>query len=222
MRSFLYFKTLFSFAAAAASATAFGADVAIEDVGLVMTLPDSWASRHEKAAMPSGQKVQRWVRDPVTVGQYNASPGLILVVSPVPKNANLGLVTQSILSREPYGVKLGVDTQCIKCVMYEVRTRNGMIPSFAPDIPPACSPHKPGVEASCSYQIENKIGLKIEPSWANRFEKDAPYGRSFVLVVHAIVDDKLIDLTFVYPKQAAAQVQPEIASIVSSITKPSR
>ena len=151
-----------------------------------------------------------------------ASPGLIAVASPVPKGANLTVLTQSLLARAPHNVKLAADTLCIKCVTMRIKLSGGVATTIAPDAPPNCTEYKPGVEADCVYQRENKIELGLEPSWAHRFEKDAPFGKMFVLVVHAIVDDKLVDVSFFYPKDAVGQVQPEITSIVSSIKKIAR
>jgi len=200
---------------------AHGAEVLIEEVGLTMTLPDAWTSKYEQSKIPTGQLLQRWVRDSVNVDNFKASPGLIAVTSVIPKNADLALITQGVLSREPYRVKLGVDTQCIKCVKYQfLAPGGGVVTSIAPTAPPNCTPDKPGAQADCLYLSINYLGLKIEPSWVNRFEKeDQPYGKSYYLVVHAIVDEKLVDLTFVYPKQVAQQIEPEIATIVSSVKK---
>lgn len=222
MNKYPFLKAVFSCAILAFSEFVSAADVTLEEVGLVLTLPTSWTSKYEQTKLPSGQLMQRWVRDSVQVGKYNASPGLIVVASPVPKNANLALLTQSILSKEPHSVKLGAETQCIKCVRYQLKRNGGVIRSIAPNVPPSCSEYKPGIEADCIYQSENGLNLSLEPSWVNRFEKDATYGKSYVLVVHALVDEKLVDLTFVYPKESAAEIEPEIASIVSSIKRSSR
>ncbi len=196
-----------------------GAEVLIEEAGLTMTLPDAWTSKYQQSKIPTGQLLQRWVRDPIEVDHFKASPGLIAVASILPKNADLALITQGVLSRKPYSVKLGVDTQCIKCIKYQFLDPNGKVVTLiAPDAPPYCTPYKPGVQAACQYISINYLGLNIEPSWANRFEKtDQPYGSSYYLAVHAIVDEKLVDLTFIYPKQAAEQIEPEIVSIVSSL-----
>lgn len=198
-----------------------GAEVLIEEAGLTMTLPDAWTSKYEQSKIPTGQLLQRWVRDSVKVDNFKASPGLIVVTSVLPKNADLALITQGVLSREPYRVKLGADTQCIKCVKYQFLDPSGKVVNLiAPDAPPNCIPYKPEVQATCQYLSINYLGLNIEPSWANRFEKkDQQYGSSYYLAVHAIVDEKLVDLTFIYPKQAAQQIEPEIASIVSSVRK---
>lgn len=197
-------------------------EVFIEEAGLSMTLPAAWAAKYEQTKTPTGQLMQRWVRNPVAVGEFTTSPGLIAVVTPVPKDANLALISQSVLGKAPHNVKLAAETQCIKCVTFKLKMNGGTATSIAPDVPPRCTEYKPGVEADCVYQLENKINLQLEPSWANRFEKDAPFGRMFVLAVHAIVDEKFVDISFFYPKDAASQVQPEIAAIVSSIKKVTR
>jgi hypothetical protein len=193
------------------------AEVLIEEAGLSMTLPAAWTGKYEKTKIPSGQLMQRWKRNSVAVGEFVAAPGLIVVVTPVWKDANLALISQSVLGKAPYNVKLAAETQCIKCVTFKLKMNGGIATSIAPDVPPNCTEYKPSVEADCVYQLENKINLKLEPSWANRYEKDAAFGKMFVLAVHAIVDEKFVDMSFMYPKDAADQIQPEIAAILSSI-----
>lgn len=222
MSKYTYLRAVFICAILTFSNADAAEDVTLEEVKLSLTLPTPWTSKYEQAKLPSGQLMQRWVRDSVQIGKYGASPGLVVVVTPVPKNANLALLTQNILSKEPHSVKLAAETQCIKCVRYQLKTNSGVIRSIAPNVPPNCSEYKPGLETNCMYQSENGLNLNLEPSWANRFEKDAVYGKSYVLVVHALVDEKFVDLTFVYPKESAPQIEPEIASIVSSIKKSSR
>lgn len=194
-------------------------EVLIEEAGLSMTLPAAWATKYEKTKIPTGQSMQRWLRSPVAVGEFTASPGLVALATPVPKNANLALISQSVLGKAPHNVKLAAETQCIKCVTFKLKLNGGVATSISPDVPPKCTEYKPGVEADCVYQLENKINLGLEPSWAHRFEKDASFGKMFVLSAHAIVEDKFVDISFFYPKDAANQIQPEIAAIVSSIKK---
>lgn len=197
-------------------------EVFIEEAGLSMTLPATWSAKYEKTKIPTGQLMQRWVRNSVAVGEFNAAPGLIAVATPVSKDANLALISQAVLGKAPHNVKLAVDTQCIKCVTFKFKTSAGVVTSIAPEAPAKCTEYKPGVDADCMYQTENKINLNLEPSWAHRFEKDASFGKMYVLSIHAIVDDKLVDISFFYPKEAANQIQPEIAAIASSIKKISR
>lgn len=199
--------------------TAHADEVVIEEAGLSMELPAAWLAKYEKSKIPTGQLMQRWVRSPIAVGASKASPGLIAVASPVAKDANLALLSQSRLGAEPNNVKLAADTQCIKCVMVKFKTSDGVATSISPDVPPKCTEFKPGVEADCVYKMENLVNLKLEPSWVHRFEKDAAFGKMFVLVVHALVDDKFVDISFFYPKDVASQVEPEIGMIVSSIRK---
>jgi hypothetical protein len=213
------FSTVFVFILFLFPTLTFADDVIIKEAGLTITLPGVWASKYNQSKIPTGQLLQRWVRDPVVVDQYKASPGLIVVSTAIPKNAELALITQGVLSREPHNVKLGVDTQCIKCVTYKLKAKSGTVTSISPTVPPNCSEYKPGLQADCMYQSQDYLGIKIEPSWANRFEKDALYGKSYVLVIHAIVDEMLVDFTFIYPKNAATQIEPEISSIISSIKK---
>ncbi|MCV2362686.1 hypothetical protein LNV23_04385 [Paucibacter sp. DJ1R-11] len=199
-------------------------EVLIEEAGLSMTLPVAWVAKYETSRIPSGQLMQRWVRAPVALAASKASPGLIALVSPVPKNSNLALLSQNALSKPPYGLKLGVETQCVKCVNYKFKTNGAIVTSVAPDVPPKCQEYKPDIdiESDCIYQLENRINLTIEPSWAHRFEKEAAFGKMFILSIHAIVDNKFIDISFFYPKETADQIQPEIAAIAASIKKVQR
>lgn len=197
-------------------------EVLIEESGLSMTLPAAWTAKYDKAKIPTGQLMQRWSRTALPVGQFRAAPGLVIVATPVSKDANLSLISQTVLNQTPYNVKLAVDTECIKCVIYKVKVNGGVATAIAPDAPGKCVEYKPGVEAECIYQQENKINLNLERSWAHRFEKDAEFGKMFVLSIHAIVDEKFVDISFFYPKEVANQIQPEIAAIVSSIKKTPR
>lgn len=190
-----------------------------EEVGLVMTLPNSWEAKYEKDKLPTGQVLQRWVRTSVVVGQFKASPGLLVVVTPLPKDSNLGLISQSVLAQPPNSVKVVAETECIKCIFQKIKISGRIANIVSPTPRPSCVPFKEGIDADCVFQSRNYLGLKIEPSWAHLFEKEAAYGTATHIVIHAIVEDKLVDLTFIFPKVAAEQIQPEIAAIASSLRK---
>lgn len=204
------------------SSIVYADEVFIEEAGLSMTLPTSWIAKYEELRIPTGQLMQSWTRRSVAAGGSKASPGLVVVVTPVPKDANLALLSQNALGKAPYNVKLGSETQCVKCVRYKFKAKGGLVTSIAPDVPPKCSDYKSEIEADCVYKLENKIGLNVEPSWANIFEKDVSFGKMYVLSIHAIVDEKFVDISFFFPKEAADQIQPEIAAIASSIHKRDR
>jgi hypothetical protein len=197
---------------------AVGVEGEIKEAGLLVTLPDAWAEKYEQEKLPTGQLMQRWVRHPIAVGQYSALPGMIVVATPVASDAELALLTQGVLSREPYKVKLGVETQCIKCFIFRVAKKEGVMSGITPYRPNGCTEDALGVESDCLYKKIDYLNLNLEPSWANRFEKDGlPYGKSYYMVVHMLVDSKLVDISFVYPKQSAQQIEPEITEIISSI-----
>lgn len=194
------------------------AEVEIVEAALVMSLPSSWGEKSEQAKIPTGQILQRWVRHPIKVGQYNAMPGMLAIATPVPKDADLALLTQGVLRREPYSVKLGGETQCIKCFMFQMAKNEGVISGITPYPPQSCKEDGQGVESDCLYRKVDYLGLNLEPSWANRFEKDGlPYGKSYYMIVHMLVGGKFVEISFVYPKQVAQQIEPEISAIVSSI-----
>lgn len=217
-----FFQAAISICALVLSTVIHANEVTIEEAGLAMTLPTAWAAKYEKTKIPTGQLMQRWIRTPVALKDSTASPGLIVVVTPIAKDANLALVSQSLLSNPPHRVRLAAETECIKCVNIKFKANGGTMTSIAPDAPPKCVEYKPNVEADCIYQVENKIGLNLDPSWAHRFERDASFGKMFVLSIHAIIDEKFVDMTFFYPKDSANQIQPEIATIASSIKRISR
>lgn len=199
--------------------TALADEVVVEEAGLSMVLPAAWVAKNEKSKIPTGQLVQRWIRSPVAVGTFTASPGLIAVTTPVAKDAKLALLSQSRLGAAPNNIKLAAETQCIKCVMVKFKANGGIATSISPDVPPNCTAFKLGLDADCVYKIENMVNLNLEPSWVHRFEKEAAFGKMFVLVVHALIDDKFVDISFFYPKDAAAQIEPEVGAIVASIKR---
>lgn len=200
------------------ASVAIGAEVEIKEANLLVDLPESWIAKYEQNKLPTGQLMQRWIRQPVQVGEFSAMPGMIAVATPVAKDAELALITQGVLSREPYKVKLAVDTQCIKCIFFKVARKEGVVSGISPYAPQGCTEDAPGAESDCLYRKIDYLNLKLEPSWANRFEKDGlPYGKSYYMVVHMLVDGKLVDISFVYPKQAAQQIEPELTAIISSL-----
>lgn len=117
------------------------ADFYVKNTKVSFELPSVWTAHFREVRLPSGQWMQRWGRSSVMLysGQP-AVPGMVIVATPVPENANLALMTQSILAGQPYEKKLAQETQCIKCMQYTLRMPQGTATTIAPDRVSAC-PH---------------------------------------------------------------------------------
>lgn len=193
-------------------------EFSIREAGVDFKLPAVWQAKMEETKLPTGQLMQRWVRQPVRLSTGEANPGIIAIATPLPPDANLALVTQQVLARPPYKKKLGAETQCIKCMHYKLRMPHGVVSSIAPDSSSACdSLVKSGQVQACSAEPVNYVGLTLEPSWVLRFELQTPGAMMKVVMVHAIVSGKLLEMTFWYPPEAAEQIEDEIAVIISSL-----
>jgi hypothetical protein len=73
--------------------------------------------------------------------------------------------------------------------------------------------------SACNYRNVNLIGLKLDPSWAFLIEKRVSWGKLYVLPIHALVDGKLVEVTFNYPEEAAETLDPEIKGIIATMRK---
>lgn len=65
----------------------------------------------------------------------------------------------------------------------------------------------------------NYLDIGLEPSWSHHFEKETPNGPMSVVLVHALVDQKLIDISFWYPTESAPSIEPEIHQIAASLKR---
>lgn len=200
------------------SATCLAAEFEIREAGVKLQLPDAWQSKVEEARLPSGQLMQRWVRSPIAVVGGEAMPGMIAIATPVPKDANLALITQQILAREPYKKKLAAETTCIKCMKYKVQLPNGVATTISPDSKSACDViSKDANVRGCSAQSVNLVRVQLEPSWAHLFEMQTEAGTMNVALVHALVRGKLVEVSFFYPPEVAQQMEDEISEIIASM-----
>lgn len=200
------------------AASAFGVEAVIEEGGIAFDLPEAWSAKMERTRIPSGQLMQRWVRSSLKTREGSAAPGLIAIATPVPEGASLALLTQSVLARKPYGVRLGIDTSCLKCVKYAVDTPNGTAIAEAPDLPAACS-EPAGQSGIHDCRSVDRVGLRIEPSWIHTYEKTIPNGRMKVLHAHLLNDGKLVDISFWYPIEIAGAVETEIFPVLASMRR---
>jgi hypothetical protein len=199
---------------------ALAAEATIHDAGVVFDLPDAWTYKVESTKGPTGQLMQRWVRSPLKTEKGQVTPEMVVLATPVPEDADLGSLTQDVLSKEPYNVTSGSDTECLKCVRYQARLPEGTITAFSFEPPPHCEESDTlDSEAPCRYQKVNLVELGLEPSWAFRMERDMPPGKMTVLFVHAVVAGKLLDITFLYPSESAKSVEQEVMPIIRSMRK---
>lgn len=199
----------------------FAAEATIEEAGVVFDLPDAWTYKVEKVKIPSGELMQKWARTPIETEEARFVPGMVAVATPVPKDANLALLTQTRLSQAPYRMKVP-DAECLKCVHYELKSPNGTVgvvsyeePPFAPGGPAEGS----GPSVGHSLRV-NLVNLQLEPSWAFRIVKNMPDGTKMTAtLIHALVDGKFLEITFWYPPKLARSLEEEIAPIISSLRK---
>lgn len=126
------------FALAALTMPAIAADAVIEEAGIAFDLPVAWRAKVERTRIPTGQLMQRWVRDELETIGGRASPGMVAIATPVPDDANLALLTQTVMARKPFNVKLGSETRCIKCKKYRIELSGSSAVAEAPGWPPAC------------------------------------------------------------------------------------
>jgi hypothetical protein len=196
---------------------AFAGEIQSTVEGLDIAFSTPWLSRVDSKPVPTGQTMHSWTRAAVVAGRMTASPGLTMISTPVQKDADLTPISQGILARPPHSVRLGVDTLCIKCVSYRIRQDGKTISAISATPPPNCQMGDADSGVNCSYQSVNYIGLMLEPSWANRYERDAPFGKMYVLVIHLLESGRLVDFSFAYPKDSAPTIEPEIKAIMSSV-----
>lgn len=188
----------------------------IKEAQIFFRLPDEWTQADEPIRLPTGQLMQRWRRSPVMTSEGPKQPGIIAFASPIPPDSSLTLATQNALANNAFGVRLGTDTQCVKCVQYKLLTPKEVVSVEAPDFPPGCEDinNQPGVRDCIAV---NQIGLLMESSWAHTYFKETPAGKMKALHIHLLHNERLVDISFWYPAESARELEPEIAAISASI-----
>jgi hypothetical protein len=199
---------------------AFAVEASIDEAGIVFDLPKAWTYETRQERIPSGQLMQAWVRSPMRIRSANAKPGIVALATPVSKDANLVLLTQSRLRGKPFYVKLP-DTECMKCVHYKIKLPHGTARATSFERPPGCGegPTQGSRVSPYACRNVNLIKLKLEPSWAFRLVKDMPWGKMYILLIHALVDGKLVEVTFSYLVEVAETLNGEITQIIGSMRK---
>jgi hypothetical protein len=200
---------------------AYAGEAKIEEADLIFDVPETWTDKVEKSKIPTGQLMQLWSRSPMKIQAGNARPGMIALATPVPKDTNLVLLTQARLNGEPFNTKVP-DAECLKCVRYKVRQAEGTVQAISFEPPPDCQEITTGSSETlpCQYERVKEIKFPLEPSWAFRITKQMSFGPMRILLIHALVDGKLLEITFSYPAEIAQSVEDEIAPIIGSIRKP--
>ena len=199
---------------------AFAVEATIDEAGIVFDLPKVWTYETRQERIPSGQLMQSWVRSPMRIRSANAKPGIVALVTPVSEDANLVPLTRSRLRGKPFYVKLP-DSECMKCVHYKIKLPQGTAGAISFEPPPGCGevPTQGSRVSPYACRNVNLIKLKLEPSWAFRLVKDMPWGKMYILLIHVLVDGKLVEVTFSYPVEVADTLNGEITQIIGSMRK---
>ena len=133
------------------------------------------------------------------------------------EDKQLALLSGLVLEKSPYEINI-FETNCLKCVQYEGKDETGSYTAISNSIPPNCdkkSEQKP--DSVCVYEIINKYDFHLEPSWILGFQKDANGNMLNVVLIHALKDNKLIEISFWYPAALSEILEPEITEIIHSI-----
>lgn len=200
---------------------AFAVEATIEEAGVVFDLPEAWTYEVKRERIPSGKLMQTWARSPMKIRAANAKAGIVAFVTPVSKDANLVPLLQQRVRRNPFYYK-PQDLECMKCVNYKMRLPQHIVSATSFEPPPECGEAPvPGSRVS-TFQCRkvNRIKLKLEPSWAFRMEKEMSWGKMYILLIHALLDGKLVEVTFSYPVEVAETLDDEIIQIIGSMRKP--
>ncbi len=218
----LVFVLVFS----AAGTSAIAAEALIEEVGVVFDLPAVWTSTVKKNEWPGGLLPEqcrgesvhwKWVREPIVLN--GTSETLEMHAQALPANEfNQGdFVIHGILPSRP------PDDGCMKGFVSRVREPNRTITtriSFKP--PPGCreNPLLDDPDLACQYRDVNLVKLNLEPSlvvsWPEGF---FPRTKGKSIHVLALVDSKILAVSFWYHPALAETVEPEIISIIGSMRK---
>jgi hypothetical protein len=202
---------------------AFSDEVKLEVANLSLELPKAWMYKTVENAVTPTQKIKRWIREPVKHNNIDFFPGIAVRASaleeaPIPEEYRLlPALSELLLKQAPYMVQL-VDTDCLKCVQYQVKNETGSFSAFSDSVPPDCeSISNSHPDSVCVYEIVNKYGFDIEPSWIFGFQKDAGGNPLDVVLIHLIKDEKLVEISFWYPSALADMIDPEVSEIIHSI-----
>lgn len=202
---------------------AFSDEVKLDVANLSLELPKAWMYKTVENAVTPTQKIKRWIREPVKYNDIDFYPGIAVRASaleeaPIPEEyRQLPALSDLLLKQAPYMVEL-VDTDCLKCVQYQVETETGLTTVRSDSIPPDCdSIMDKYPDSVCVYEIINKFGFELEPSWIFGFQKDANGNQLNVVLIHMIKEGKLVEISFWYPSALEDMIVPEISEIIRSI-----
>lgn len=203
-------------------------EVVVTEAGLSFSLADDWFYQVEQSTTPQGRLVQRWVHEPMSYQGQRYVPEITVWAVPLKDDAELVDLTKDTLSRPPFETRLGV-AECLKCVTAFLPRQGAMwLPligptkAFAPAISykdwSDCQPgNVADYHGSCIFERVNSVGLSIEPSWVFRFQKVVESEEMDVIVINLLVDNKLVVISFWYPRAMREQLTAEIFSVIKSI-----
>ena len=206
-------------------ADAFSDEVRFEEGKVSLDLPKVWTFKTVEQKADSGQLiVRRWVREAIKYQNIDFYPGISARAIPLDQfpvedpEWQLVLLSSLVLGQSPYNIQLH-EVDCLKCVEYEVNNETGSYTVISNSIPPDCDKKSEKRQDSvCTYEIINKYGFTLEPSWILGFQKDANESKLDIVLIHTLNDGKLIEISFWYPTALSDMLDPEITEIINSVS----
>ncbi len=203
-------------------------EAVLSEVGLSFNIAQDWFHDVEESTTSRGRLVQRWGHKPLLYGGKRYMPEIIVWAVPLKDDAELLDLTKDTLDKPPFETRLGV-AECLKCVTAFLPRRGtvwlprvGPTKAFAPAISYKdwvdCEPGKVAdYHGSCIFERVNSVSLNVEPSWVFRFQKKVESEEMDVIVINLISDNKLVVMSFWYPRAMREQLTTEICSAITSI-----
>ncbi|MBN1626927.1 MAG: hypothetical protein JW944_10420 [Deltaproteobacteria bacterium] len=196
-----------------------------EEGKVLMDLPKAWTFKTVEQKTDSGQLiVRRWVREAIKYKNIDFYPGIAARAIPLEQfqikdpDWQLVLISGIVLGQSPYNIQLH-EVKCLKCVEYEGRDETGDYTAISDSIPPDCDKKsEKKADSACTYETINRYGFTLEPSWILGFQKDANGSMLDVVLIQAIHDGKLIEISFWYPAALSDTLDPEVTKIINSIS----
>jgi hypothetical protein len=196
-------------------------EVEIKEAGVVMDVPEVWMSKVREKKLGPGLLIRNWIRERVMIqdGKRGARPAIVAVVFPVPPDTNLTVFTRLQMQRR-YNINLA-NMDCLKCVKYSLTQKGRVMSLFSFEPPPESAYSGPNAVSSGprKYTEVNEVGLSLEPSWVFRGEKHHQGILMDLVVVHAKLNRKILEVSFAYPNESRAEMEPEVFSIIGSMRK---
>lgn len=196
--------------------------------GLAFTITDDWVYESAESASPTSRVTQRWRYDSTAHQGGPNPPEITAWTTPLEDEADLLELTQGSLRSLPFATSLG-KVECLKCVT-ALLPRPGAVwlPRLGPtkafvaalsykDWPDCEVGGLADYHGTCLFERVNSVDLSIDPSWVFRFQKDAAATAMEVIVIHLIVAQSLVVISFWYPLEIQQRLTDEIFAIIKSI-----